>query len=70
MQDIENIQNKFLKIILGDIYSSYAVTKLLSDRDHTHCANFVNRVVKSGLHLVSLISKYKKQQIFVEEIQV
>ena len=55
-QDIENIQKKSLKIILGDIYSSYeeACTLLtaepLSDRRHTQCVNFVKRAVKSGLH--------------------
>ena len=55
-QDIENIQKKSLKIILGDIYSSYeeACTLLsaepLSDRRQTQCVNFVKRAVKSGLH--------------------
>ena len=54
-KDIENIQ-KSLKIILGDIYSSYeeACTLLtaepLSDRRQTQCVNFVKRAVKSGLH--------------------
>ena len=54
-KDIENIQNKSLKIILGDIYSSYeeACTLLtaepLSDRRQTQCVNFVKRTVK-GLH--------------------
>ena len=55
-QDIENIQKKSLKIILGDVYSSYeeACTLLsaepLSDRRQTQCVNFVKRAVKSGLH--------------------
>ena len=55
-QDIENIQKKSLKIILGNLYSNYeeACTLLnaepLSDRRITQCITFVKRAVKSGLH--------------------
>ena len=55
-QDIENIQKKSLKIILGDVYSSYEeacsliVAEPLADRRHTQCVNFVKRAVKSDLH--------------------
>ena len=55
-QDIENIQKKALKIILGNLYSNYeeACTLLnaepLSDRRISQCITFVKRAVKSGLH--------------------
>ena len=54
--DIENIQKKSLKIILGSLYSGYdeACTLLgaepLSDRRDTLCLTFVKRAVKSGQH--------------------
>ena len=53
---IENIQKKSLKIILGPLYSNYeeACTLLeaepLSDRRTTLCLNFVKKAVKGGLH--------------------
>ena len=55
-QDIENIQKKSLKIILGDVYSCYEeacsllLAEPLADRRHTQCVNFVKRAVKSDLH--------------------
>ena len=55
-RDIENIQRKSLKIILGNLYSNYeeACTLLmaepLSDRRLAQCITFVKRSVKSGLH--------------------
>ena len=55
-QDIENIQKKSLKIILGNLYSTYeeACTLLnaepLSDRRLSQCITFVKRAVQSGLH--------------------
>ena len=54
--DIENIQKKSLKIILGDVYSSYEeacsllLAEPLADRRHTQCVNFVKRAIKSDLH--------------------
>ena len=54
--DIENIQKKSLKIILGPLYSGYdeACTLLgaepLSDRRDTLCLTFVKKAVKSGQH--------------------
>ena len=55
-KDIESIQKKALKIILGEHYSGYeeASTLLsaepLSDRRESLCRTFVKRCVKSGLH--------------------
>ena len=55
-RDIENIQKKSLKIILGKLYSCYeeACTLLscepLSDRRDTLCLTFIRRTVKKGLH--------------------
>ena len=55
-QDIENIQKKSLKIILGNLYSTYeeACTLLnaepLSDRRLSQCITFVKRAVKRGVH--------------------
>ena len=54
--DIESIQKKSLKIILGNLYSTYeeACTLLsaepLADRRLSQCLTFVKRAVKSGLH--------------------
>ena len=53
---IENIQKKSLKIILGSLYENYeeACTLLnaepLSDRRTTLCLTFLKRAVKGGLH--------------------
>ena len=53
---IENIQKKSLKIILGSLYNNYeeACTLLgaepLSDRRTTICLTFVKRAVKGGQH--------------------
>ena len=55
-RDIENIQKRTLKIILGKVYTNYeeACTLLscepLSDRRDTLCLTFVKRAVKNGLH--------------------
>ena len=55
-RDIENIQKKALKIILGKVYSNYeeACTLLscepLSDRRDSLCLTFIKRAVKSGQH--------------------
>ena len=54
--DIEKLQKKYLKIILGKLYSNYeeACTLLscepLSDRRETLCLTFIRRAVKGGLH--------------------
>ena len=54
--DIESIQKKALKIILGEHYLGYeeACTLLsaepLADRRESLCLTFVKRAVKSGLH--------------------
>ena len=55
-RDIENIQKKALKIILGRLYSCYeeACTLLscepLSDRRDTLCLKFIRKAVKRGQH--------------------
>ena len=55
-RDIENVQKKALKIILGKVYSNYeeACTLLscepLSDRRDSFCWTFIKRAVKSGQH--------------------
>ena len=54
--EIESVQKKSLKIILGDLYSTYeeACTLLsaepLADRRDSLCLTFVKRAVRSGLH--------------------
>ena len=53
-RDIENIQKKALRIILGKVYPNYeeACTLLscepLSDRRDTLCFTFVKRAVNTG----------------------
>ena len=55
-KDIENIQKKALKIILGRSYYSYEVActimsaEPLSDRRQTQCLKFIRKAVKGGLH--------------------
>ena len=55
-RDIESIQKRALKLILGELYSSYeeACTLLsaepLSDRRDTLCLTFIKRAVRGGLH--------------------
>ena len=55
-RDIENIQKRSLKIILGSLYSNYdeACTLLscepLADRRESLCLTFIKRAVKGGLH--------------------
>ena len=75
-REIENIQKKALKIILGKIYSSYeeACTLLscepLSDRRDSLCLTFIRRAVKKGQHNNIFIpaskcnkTRSKKQQL-------
>ena len=56
-RDIENVQKRTLKIILGKVYTNYeeACTLLscepLSDRRDTLCLTFVIRAVKNGWHI-------------------
>ena len=55
-RDIEKLQKKSLKIILGKLYTNYeeACTLLscepLSDRRESLCLTFIKRAVKGGLH--------------------
>ena len=55
-KDIEKIQKRALKLILGNQYSCYdeACTLMsaepLSDRRDTLCVTFMKRTVKGGLH--------------------
>ena len=76
-RDIENIQKRSLKIILGKLYSNYeeACTLLycepLSDRRESLCLTFMKRAVKGGLHknifipaqsqTISCLTRSKKQ---------
>ena len=54
--EMESIQKKSLKIVLGDLYGTYeeACTLLaaepLADRRDSLCLTFVKRAVRSGLH--------------------
>ena len=54
--DIEMIQKKALRIILGNSYVSYEVActlmsaEPLSDRRETQCLKFIQKAVKKGLH--------------------
>ena len=55
-KDIENIQKRALKLILGNIYTDYNVActlmtvEPLSDRRRTLCLTFIKRAVKKGQH--------------------
>ena len=55
-RDIESIQKRALKLILGDLYSGYeeACTLMsaepLSDRRDSLCLTFVKRAVRGGRH--------------------
>ena len=55
-KDIENIQKRALKIILGKSYHSYEVActimsaEPLSDRRQSQCLKFIRKAVKGGLH--------------------
>ena len=54
--NIEKMQKRALKLILGEHYSSYDEACILmsaeplSDRRDTLCLTFINRAVKGGLH--------------------
>ena len=54
--DIEMVQKKALRIILGNSYVSYEVActlmsaEPLSDRRDTQCLKFIQKAVKKGLH--------------------
>ena len=54
--NIEKIQKRALKLILGEHYSTYEEASTLmsaeplSDRRDTLCLTFINRAVKGGLH--------------------
>ena len=56
-RDIESIQKRALKLILGDLYTSYEEAcslmsaEPLSDRRDSLCLTFVKRAVRSGNHM-------------------
>ena len=55
-RDIESIQKRALKLILGELYSSYeeacalVSAEPLSDRRDSLCLTFIKRAVRGGLH--------------------
>ena len=55
-RDIESIQKRALKLILGELYSSYEEARTLvsaeplSDRRDSLCLTFIKRAVRGGLH--------------------
>ena len=71
--EIESIQKKSLKIILGDLYSTYeeACTLLsaepLADRRDSLCLVFVKRAVRSVLHSDISISLTRSDKNLLKE---
>ena len=75
-RDIENIQKKALKIILGKVYSNdeEACTLLscepLSDRRDTLCFTFVKQAVKTGQHENIFIPAHSHSKTRSKKVQL